>query len=131
MTTNVLPPDNSSVYSLNGHWACIYVNDIEHSYELCNLTRPEFFDSSRFCAMKEEDVFCYGLLDSFELPSACDRFSTCTIDCRAALVAKYGCCLTFSSRAGVVTQKWGTCEFNVTNTCPSLLPQSADTVPIT
>ena len=46
-------------------------------------------------------------------------------------MAKYGCCLTFNSRAGVVTQKWGTCEFNVTNTCPSLLPQCADTVPIT
>ena len=131
--------DNSTASYLFSYLVCIGQYNTEYSDRRCNFTNlPR--RSYRSCALKEVGVFCTEILNrDSQVPPACDlSVSTCTSDCRAALLAEFGCCLSidFSSTDSVgqihpeLVRLWSLCAFDVSESCQLAIPQLPESVPI-
>ena len=136
--TTALNPQNP----LYAYLICNQYSSQEYSYRQCNYSASSI-TSYLSCAQKEESgSFCSQIINSVsEIPLACDSNETCTSDCRAALQAKYGCCLNLdftllrSSLALHINPElmklWELCAFNISNSCQLAIPQLPETVPTT
>ena len=85
--------ESSSEYMahLSARWECIRHHGLNFAEKRCNRTTGPLVESYLFCAQKEESlVLCPEIFTNTltELPPACVSVSTCTNDCRAALVDK-------------------------------------------
>ena len=142
------PADNSSASHLSSYWGCIINYDSEFAYRSCNFESvPESLQSYRFCALRENGVFCSEVLNvESEIPSACRDTSMCTSECRAALQSKYGCCLnidflqlfqtyTSSIPSYQVSRElktiWEICKFEISETCQLAIPRLSESLPTT
>ena len=132
------PADNSSVPRILAYIKCVVGHHTDFLSQQCNYQHQ---DEYRFpCALKEDGTFCSELINYHtEIPPACNEVSTCTHDCKAALIAKFGCCIhlnapqRFSPGRGTnpeLQKLQKKCTFDVTSTCQLAIPEPPSVVPV-
>ena len=132
------PADNSSVPRIEAYIQCVKSHHRDFFSQQCYYQQPDEYRFS--CALKEDGTFCSELINyDTEIPPACNRTSNCTRACRAALVAKFGCCIhlnvsqRFSPGLGTnleLQKLQEMCTFDVTSTCQLAIPEPPSVAPV-
>ena len=118
---------NSSIsrVSLSSYSHCIFSHIREFVDRQCGVQRSNQYPFS--CALKDDGKFCNELINyDTEVPPLCTNISTCTTECRASLLAMFGCCvsqnLSQTISSYTLTQLWEMCAFDVIDACPLAIP---------